>query len=171
MAFGKGKEEDVVSLIAAKKYARAIEVLKAQLQKKGANPSLRMQLADVLILADKKQEAISLLIPLADQFAREGFAAKAVSVLKKIQKIDPGRRDVEERLARQIEEKQREATSLPLARPGAAAPEIGGMEEGPSLEIGMESMEPVSASVPAAEPPRAPAWVPPPAEPEPPPAP
>jgi len=94
MAFGKGKEEDVVSLIAAKKYARAIEVLKAQLQKKGANPSLRMQLADVLILADKKQEAISLLIPLADQFAREGFAAKAVSVLKKIQKIDPGRHDV-----------------------------------------------------------------------------
>jgi hypothetical protein len=169
MAFGKGKEEDVVSLIAAKKYARAIEVLKAQLQKKGANPSLRMQLADVLILADKKQEAISLLIPLADQFAREGFAAKAVSVLKKIQKIEPGRHDVEARLARQIEEKQREATSLPLARPGGPALEIGGMEEGPSLEIGMESME--SASVPAAEPPRAPAWVPPPAEPEPAPAP
>jgi len=51
ISFGRSKEEDVVSLIAAKKYARAIEVLKAQLQKKGANPSLRMQLADVLILA------------------------------------------------------------------------------------------------------------------------
>ena len=36
---------------------------------------------------------MGLLIPLADQFAREGFAAKAVSILKKIQKIDPGRRD------------------------------------------------------------------------------
>ena len=125
LGFGKGKEEDVVSLIAAKKYARAIEVLKAQLQKKGANPSLRMQLADVLILADKKQEAVSLLIPLADQFAREGFAAKAVSVLKKIQKVDPGRREVEERLARQIEEKQREATGLPLARPGGAGARRG----------------------------------------------
>jgi hypothetical protein len=168
MAFGKGKEEDVVSLIAAKKYARAIEVLKAQLQKKGANPSLRMQLADVLILADKKQEAISLLIPLADQFAREGFAAKAVSVLKKIQKIDPGRHDVEARLARQIEEKQREASSLPLARPGGPAPEIGGMEEGPSLEIGMEAMEPVSAA--PSEPVRA-VWVPPPPEAEPAPTP
>jgi hypothetical protein len=146
LGFGKGKEEDVVSLIAAKKYARAIEVLKAQLQKKGANPSLRMQLADVLILADKKQEAISLLIPLADQFAREGFAAKAVSVLKKIQKVDPGRREVEERLARQIEEKQREATGLPLARPGGPArDEASGFADGPSLEIGMEPMAPVSA--------------------------
>ena len=77
LGFGKGKEEDVVSLIAAKKYARAIEVLKAQLQKKGANPSLRMQLADVLILADKRQEAVALLLPLADQYARDGFAAKA----------------------------------------------------------------------------------------------
>jgi hypothetical protein len=146
MGFGKSKEEDVVSLIAAKKYARAIEVLKVQLRKRGANPSLRMQLADVLILADKKQEAVSLLIPLADQFAREGFAAKAVSVLKKIQKIDPGRRDVEERLARQIEEKQREAVALPLARAGGSSP--GGPSEfadGPSLEIGLEPIAPVSA--------------------------
>jgi Cyclic nucleotide-binding domain len=141
VAFGKGKEEDVVSLIAAKKYARAIEVLKAQLQKKGANPSLRMQLADVLLLADKKQEAVSLLIPLADQYATEGFAAKAVSVLKKIQKIDPGRRDVEQRLARQIEEKQREATALPLTRSGG---EGAGFDEGPSLEIGFDAA-PISA--------------------------
>jgi hypothetical protein len=151
IGFGKSRDDDVVSLIAAKKYARAIEVLKAQLQKKGANPSLRMQLADVLILADKKQEAVSLLIPLADQFAREGFAAKAVSVLKKIQKVDPGRRDVEERLARQIEEKQREAVSLPLARPGGGAGPAGDVADGgPVLEIGFE-MAPISAPVPTPE--------------------
>jgi hypothetical protein len=153
IGFGKGKEEDVVSLIAAKKYARAIEVLKAQLQKRGANPSLRMQLADVLLLADKKQEAVSLLIPLADQFAREGFAAKAVSVLKKIQKIDPGRRDVEERLARQIEEKQREATALPLARAGGVEPDAAaGFADGPALEIGIEPISPVSAPLPVSPP-------------------
>lgn len=152
IGFGKSRDDDVVSLIAAKKYARAIEVLKAQLQKKGANPSLRMQLADVLILADKKQEAVSLLIPLADQYAREGFAAKAVSVLKKIQKVDPGRRDVEERLARQIEEKQREAVSLPVARPGAGAgPAAEFGDAGPVLEIGFE-MAPISAPVPTPEP-------------------
>ena len=127
ISFGKSKEEDVVSLIAAKKYARAVEVLKAQLQKKGANPSLRMQLADVLILADKKQEAVALLLPLADQYARDGFAAKAVSVLKKVQKVDPGRRDVEERLARQIEERQREAAvSLPRSVGMIGIEEVGG---------------------------------------------
>jgi hypothetical protein len=150
ITFGKPKDEDVVSLIAARKYARAIEILKAQLQKKGANPSLRMQLADVLILADKKAEAVALLLPLADQYARDGFAAKAVSVLKKVQKVDPGRRDVEERLARQIEERQREAVFLPRSA------SLIGIEEAtdaptpdsdPSLEIGFESMAPISAPV------------------------
>ncbi len=158
ISFGRSKEEDVVSLIAAKKYARAIEVLKARLQKKGANPSLRMQLADVLILADKRQEAVALLLPLADQYARDGFAAKAVSVLKKIQKVDPGRRDVEERLARQIEERQREA-ALSLPRSGsligmeeAGAAPAASPDSGTSLEIGFESMAPVSAPAKAPRP-------------------
>jgi hypothetical protein len=157
ISFGRPKEEDVVALIAAKKYARAIEILRAQLQKRGANPSLRMQLADVLILADKTPEAVALLLPLADQYARDGFAAKAVSVLKKIQKVDPGRRDVEQRLARQIEERQREASAT-LPRAGSligieevAEPAEPTPDSGPSLEIGFESMAPVSA--PAAAPP------------------
>jgi hypothetical protein len=150
ISFGKSKEEDVVALIAAKKYARAIEILKAQLQKKGANPSLRMQLADVLILADKKPEAVALLLPLADQYARDGFAAKAVSVLKKIQKVDPGRKDVEERLARQIEERQREAAvALPRSAGMIGMEEAGtpapGADADPSLEIGFESMASISA--------------------------
>jgi hypothetical protein len=151
LGFGRSNEEDVVSLIAARKYARAIEVLKARLQKKGPNPSLRMQLADVLILADKKPEAVALLLPLADQYARDGFAAKAVSVLKKIQKVDPGRRDVEERLARQIEERQREAagprpttTALGMEEEGAGFPAEPEPEAGASLDIGFV-MAPVSA--------------------------
>jgi hypothetical protein len=150
LGFGRSNEEDVVSLIAARKYARAIEVLKARLQRKGPNPSLRMQLADVLILADKKQEAVALLLPLADQYARDGFAAKAVSVLKKIQKVDPGRRDVEERLARQIEERQREAagprattTRIGIEEAEAALPAESEPDAGASLEIGF-MMAPVS---------------------------
>ncbi len=139
ISFGRPKEDDVVSLIAARDYARAIEVLKQQLRRRGANPSLRMQLADVLILADKKSEAVSLLLPLADEFATEGFAAKAVSVLKKIQRIDPRRRDVESRLARLIQEKQREAV-LPFS---SAAPKAAA-DEGPGLEIGFEAMAPIS---------------------------
>jgi hypothetical protein len=143
ISFGRPKEDDVVSLIAARNYARAIEVLKQQLRRRGANPSLRMQLADVLVLADKKSEAISLLLPLADEYASEGFAAKAISVLKKVQRIDPRRRDVETRLARLIQEKQREA-ALPSSSAGRAATGAA-VDEGPGLEIGFESMAPVSA--------------------------
>ena len=165
MAFGRARDEDVVSLISAKKYARAIEILKEQVKKKGASPSLRMQLADVLILAGKTAEAVTLLLPLADQYAREGFAAKAVSVLKKVQKVDPGRRDVEGRLARLIEEKQREAVVLPLRH----APEIGieeiGMEPPPGGPLAAAHAETTSpdATIPLSDAPPEP--IPPPAEP------
>jgi hypothetical protein len=152
LGFGRSKSEDVVSLIAAKKYGPAIEILREQLKTRGASTTVRKQLADVLVLSGKTVEAVSLLLPLADKFAREGFAAKAVSILKKIQKIDPGRRDVEERLARLIEEKQRQAAiALPTTGPG---PEIG-MEE-----IGIEPPPPgpigIPAAPPAAEPPSVP---------------
>jgi hypothetical protein len=145
LGFGRPKSEDVVSLIAQKKYARAIEVLRAQLKKRGASTTVRKQLADVLVLSGKKKEAVGLLIPLADQFAREGFAAKAVSILKRIQKIDPGRRDVDERLARLIEEKQREAVVLPVSSP---EPEIG-------LEIGIEPPPSGTIDIPVQPPPPA----------------
>ncbi len=148
ISFGRPQDEDVVSLIAAKKYARAVEILKQQLLKRGANPSLRMQLADVLILADKKAEAVSLLLPLADQYANEGFAAKAVSVLKKVQKVDPGRRDVDGRLAKLIQEKQREALAPPLSRPAATGASGTDLDGGPGLEIGLEAMAPISAPAP-----------------------
>jgi hypothetical protein len=138
LGFGRPKSEDVVSLIAQKKYSQAIEVLRAQLKKRGASTTVRKQLADVLVLSGKKKEAVSLLIPLADQFAREGFAAKAVSILKRIEKIDPGRRDVDERLARLI-----------VTRPfGGPEPEIG-------LEIGIKP--PSSGSIDIPVPPSPPA--------------
>lgn len=125
---GSSKREDVGTLIAKKSYAKAIDLIKEQLKSpRGADPRLRMQLADVLVLAGKGREAVMILTPLADEFAREGFAAKAIAVLKKIQKIDPSRRDVEAKLAGLIQEKQQQASSV------AAAP-------GPALEIGMEEI-------------------------------
>src|SRR6266571_3142266 len=96
--FGQAsKEEDVTALIGKKNYAKAIEVLKSQLRTKRDDPRVRMQLADVLVLAGKGKEAVMILNPVADEFAKEGFAAKAISVLKKIQKIEPGRRDIDQK--------------------------------------------------------------------------
>jgi len=137
ISFGsRPKEDDVLSLIAARSYGRAIALLRARLSQGGPNPTLRMQLADVLILADKKAEALTLLLRLADEYAGEGFAAKAVSVLKKAQRIDPGRPDVESRLAQLIQAKQREAATR-LAEPDA------------TLEIGLDAG---TISVPASLP-------------------
>jgi cyclic nucleotide-binding protein/tetratricopeptide repeat protein len=152
MVLGRaGKGEDVGALIAKKNYTRAIEVIRQQLQTQRNDPRLRLQLADVLVSAGKNKEAVTILLPLADEFAKDGFAAKAISILKKVQRIDPGRRDIDSRLATLIQDKQRLATVVGVP-PSGGALELG-MEE-----IGFEpppsAREPVSAPrVVAPEPP------------------
>ena len=68
---GGGKDDDVASLIAKKNYTRAIEVIRDQLAKQRNDPRLRLQLADVLVSAGKAREAVTILLPLADEFAKE----------------------------------------------------------------------------------------------------
>ena len=72
---GAGKGEDVGALIAKKNYTRAIEVIREQLLTQRNDPRLRLQLADVLVSAGKNREAVTILLPLADEFAKDGFAA------------------------------------------------------------------------------------------------
>src|SRR5256885_2499487 len=129
---GSDKAEDVSALIGKKNYTKAIEVIREQLQKQRNDPRLRLQLADVLVSAGKGREAVTILLPLADEFAKEGFAAKAISVLKKIQKLEPNRRDIDGRLAGLIQEKQKQA--VVIAPPSAPS---GGFELGME-EIGFE---------------------------------
>jgi Cyclic nucleotide-binding domain len=169
LGFGQSKAEDVAALIAKKNYTRAIEVIKSQLQAGKPDDRLRLQLADVLALAGKGREANAILEPLADEYARDGFAAKAISVLKKMQKNDPGRRGIENRLASLIESKQRQATVA--TAPASDFPEIGMEEIGFEPPSGGGIAVPVSVPAePVREAPRAFAAPPPPA-PEPVPAP
>jgi cyclic nucleotide-binding protein/tetratricopeptide repeat protein len=150
--FGQSREEDVAALIARKQYPRAIEVIKAQLQGQRDDPRARMQLADVLVLAGRPREATAILRPLADEYARDGFAGKAVAVLKKIQKIDPAQGEVVERLAALIEQRQRQAVALPVVPPRAREVAIEAEAEAPpdgdELEIGFGAS--ISTPVPAA---------------------
>ena len=99
---GATKRAGVDELIARKKYAKAVELLREEFEKGRRDARLRLQLADVLVLAGRKKEAVPILTGLADEFAVEGFAAKAISVLKKIQKLQPGQKDVMEKLAHLI---------------------------------------------------------------------
>lgn len=105
--------DQVQDLIAKKNFPKAVEVLRAQTQAKPHDRRLRLQLADVYVMAGREREAIPVLMTLADQEASDGFAAKAIAILKRIEKIEPGRRDVEDRLAKLIQDKSRRTMSVP----------------------------------------------------------
>jgi tetratricopeptide (TPR) repeat protein len=115
------RSTDVTELIAKGKYARAIEVLDGQLQADAGNPRVRMQLADVLVMAGRPMDAVPVLMELADYYGSERQAAKAIATLKKIERIAPGRRDVEARLAGLIKGKSQPKASGWAPRGGISA--------------------------------------------------
>jgi hypothetical protein len=97
--FGGRQPANVGEMIARKKYEEAIEALRGRLVVERNSTPLRMQLADVLILAGRGQEAVPVLIRLADEFATEGLVARSMALLKRVQKLDPGRPDIDARIA------------------------------------------------------------------------
>jgi hypothetical protein len=115
--FASSKAASLDALIARRKYGKALELLREQFQQGSRDPRLRLQLADVLVLAGRGREAIPIYIGVADEYAVEGFAAKGIAVLKKIGKVEPGRADVEQRLAGLIKQKDQQRPALPGLRP------------------------------------------------------
>jgi len=105
---GGSKESTIEELIARKKYARAVELLRARFRAGSRDPLLRQQLADVLVLAGKQQEAIPIIIGLADEYAFDGQAAKAIALLKKLEALQNTPSEAEGRLAALIPQ-EREA--------------------------------------------------------------
>jgi hypothetical protein len=82
-----------------------------------------------------------LLREMADELAAEGFAAKAIALLKRIQKIDPGRMDIEGRLASLIADRARRDTAAPRPPVPTAAPDMPefGMEEIDDGELDLQA--------------------------------
>jgi hypothetical protein len=160
--FGGSREVGLAELIAQRKYAKAIELLRAQYQEGSRDPRLRLQLADVLAAAGRGREAVPIYLSLADELARDGFAGKAIAVFKKVQKLEPNRRDIDKRLAHLVKEKQ--TTSMRVVLPPVGGPEIGleeiGIEPHPMSATGSER-----ASAPA-ETPFTPPTAPPPTAPQ-----
>ena len=125
-----GPAASVPDLLARKQHSKAVELAQAQLKARPRDGRLRLQLADTLIAAGRGREAVPPLREMADELARDGFAAKAIAILKRIQKIDPGRIDVEKRLATMIADRTRQEAARP-ATSGVSGPELG-------MEIGFE---------------------------------
>jgi hypothetical protein len=151
LGFGGGGTASISELLAKKNYAKAIEAIRAQLKAGKKNPQLHNQLADVLVLAGKEKEAIQILMRLADEYAGDGWEAKAIAVLKKIDRLEPGRRDVQAKLSSLVRDKRTSSPALPVTSPPASG---AGLEIGME-EIGMESgsISVPSASIPMLEPP------------------
>ena len=111
-------DQDVYALIARKNYPKAVKLLRQQLRKDPKSVHLRQLLADVLSQAGESGQAIDILEPLVDEFVAEGFVAKAIAMLKKIQRINPARSDIDSKLAALIEGKDTGTaeSQLPLIR-------------------------------------------------------
>jgi len=107
MVLGWGGSKDADALIARRKYAQAVDTLRGLLHEHGRDTRLRMKLADVLVLAGRDREAVPVLLDLADELAAEGQAAKSIALLKKVQRISPGRSDVDVKLADVIKARER----------------------------------------------------------------
>jgi hypothetical protein len=112
-------------------YAKAIEQLQVQLKKRRNDPRLQLQLAEVFIQANRTKEALPLLDAVADEFALEGFAARAIAILKRIRAIDPENVQAEEKLAYLISQQDNPAPSPWRER----------REERPAFDIGMEEID------------------------------
>lgn len=139
----------IQDLLTQKNYAKAIDLIKVELKKRPKDVRLRLQQADALIGANRNREAIPVLMGLADEHASDGFTAKAIAFLKRIDKLEPGRQDVQDRLDHLVQEKVSRATSAP-ARP--AAMEFGFEEIDSSSEITLgSSVEPLSVPAPEEE--------------------
>ncbi len=96
--FRWGETTSVRELVARHEYAKAIDVLRATLKKQPGDRRLRLDLAEVLVHAGQRPQAVKVLLDLADELFRGDFRARARVVLKRVEELEPGRPDVAERV-------------------------------------------------------------------------
>lgn len=87
----------VDELVGKGKYAQAVAVLRTELQ--GHTPTLaeRLRLADLLVLADHGEQAVPILLGVADELARYGFSDRALEALRRADAVSPGHAEVRQR--------------------------------------------------------------------------
>jgi tetratricopeptide (TPR) repeat protein len=154
MALSKKKEviEDPAELVARKDYKKAIAIYRERVSKQPKNATLRLALADTMLLANMQDEAIREYKETGALYTEDGFLVKAIAIYKKILKLRPGDRDVETFLEHLSD---RRGLDVPKGKPPAAAPAPA------------QSASPPAASAVAARPPAAaPVQTPPPSPPQ-----
>ena len=115
----------VRDLVARKEHARAIAFLKGQFKGRSPGPRLRLELADVLVLAGKGEEAVPILIEVTEELLAHGNVATAMAALKKVEQIDPEASRLEKRVASLLGPKP----TAPLPPPAPSPPEPAAGDE------------------------------------------
>ena len=90
---------DAEKLVQKGKYEQAIREYEKVLKKFPEDTTIINRVGDLYGRVGQLQRAIELYEEIADHFTRDGFTTKAIAILKKIQRLDPQRLDVFERLA------------------------------------------------------------------------
>jgi hypothetical protein len=135
-----GKSATLDDLIARKKYAQALVVMREEFRRKSPDAPGRQRFADVLILADRQTEAIPILLGLADEHLRFGFLEKAKEALNRLDQLEAGREDVAQRRQRiteienapkptLLDRKSRLAARRILAEAKPAVPVVAAVED------------------------------------------
>jgi hypothetical protein len=104
--------QNLQQLIASKQWNKAIVQLRTEIKNAPKDTRTRIQLADVLIESGRGEDAVPVLLKLAQDFGIEGSAGRAIAVLKKIERIQPGRQDVQKALAALIKKSTKPTSSV-----------------------------------------------------------
>jgi tetratricopeptide (TPR) repeat protein len=90
---------DAEKLVQKGKLEQAIREYEKILKKFPEDTTIINRVGDLYGRVGQLQRAIELYEEIADHFTRDGFTTKAIAILKKIQRLDPQRLDIFERLA------------------------------------------------------------------------
>ena len=90
---------DAEKLVQKGKLEQAIREYEKVLKKFPEDTTIINRVGDLYGRVGQLQRAIELYEEIADHFTRDGFTTKAIAILKKIQRLDPQRLDIFERLA------------------------------------------------------------------------
>ncbi|OYW06505.1 MAG: hypothetical protein B7Z61_02280 [Acidobacteria bacterium 37-71-11] len=106
MLKGKPRFESLDHYLANRDYGLALEAIAQEIKRRPENFNLLLRQAEILGLAGDRDKAIEVYRGLARHFAEQGFYARAIAVINKVVRLDPGRQEVTRELARFIAAQQ-----------------------------------------------------------------
>lgn len=94
--------------LAQRDYSSALEAITEELKRKPENFNLLLRQAEILGMAGDRERAVAVYRDLVKFFTRQGFYARALAVISKLERLDPGQSETTRELAAAIAAQQAE---------------------------------------------------------------